>query len=146
MDIPLSLWRMAIGYLPSCTAIWPVPNYTAWWEVLVCWQLAQSCYFTVTCSVTTTESKQINTYNIINTCVQHAAHRRLLMLSSNKAVTAVWMWNKLKTYTELYSQTWHKWHSTFIITRIVRRKLLACDTTFILIIYVYTVTPARCQH
>ena len=47
-----SLWCMASATsdlrLPSqlqgITALWPVPDYTAWWEAHVCEQLAHGCY------------------------------------------------------------------------------------------------------
>jgi len=52
----LSPWRMTsvtpvlrlLSQPQSITALWPVPNYTAWWtEAHVCEQLVQDCYLTV---------------------------------------------------------------------------------------------------
>ena len=55
VGIPLSMWRMASvtpdlpSQLQSITALWPVPNYIAWWQrhVCVCEQLAQIHYLKV---------------------------------------------------------------------------------------------------
>jgi len=54
VGIPLSLWRTASATpdlrLPSqsqsINALWPAPNYTAWWQRHMCEQLAQGRYVT----------------------------------------------------------------------------------------------------